>query len=449
MKKAAAFLLAVLMLTSSLAGCGNQEQTESTAEAEQPSSSGETVVLRMATGVPETVSTIDSFALAYTEEHPNITLEVTVLPGGVAGFNSAMASKLAANDAPDIFQYQWGSQITAYAKGGHLMDLTDSGIRETLREIKKPMNVYQGKDYAYPVYQSLWGLMYNSRLGEEVGVTEIPKTLDQFTELMDKMRENGIEYPFIVPGKDGSGATGFVFCYLHQIVSGQNPDFYYQCVTGEKSWDGEEWRNLFEVYDRLLNYTSPDVLGLDVDNALTRFAREEGAFMVSGPSTIKQLEEMNPELEGNLLYIPFPLYENEEDYATISDYDAALSIWSQTEHPEEALEMYKQFFTPENNVALAQTMNMVSSVAGTPDDYLDPSVVNQMPLLDAGKYVGFSEREWIPGIKEIMKTLVQEWIAGTDLDTTLANLEKEHQRLLDADPEFIEEFETLRENTIE
>ena len=43
-----------------------------------------------------------------------------------------------------------------------------------------------------------------------------------------------------------------------------------------------------------------------------------------------------------------------------------------------------------------------------------------------------------------MKTIVQEWIGGTDLDTTLANLEKEHQRLLDADKEFLTGFEELR-----
>lgn len=448
MKKALACLLSVALVVSIFAGCGEKNPSSDDTSGTNGGDGG-MVTLRMATGGPEMLPAINEIVAAYSEEHPNVTMETTVLPGGVSGFNSAMASKLAASDAPDLFQYQWGSQITAYAKGGHLMDLTDSGIRETLREIKKPTNVYEGKDYAYPLYQSLWGLIYNSKLGEEAGVTEIPKTLDQFTAAMDKMQEHGIEYPFIVPAKDGSGATGFVFCYLHQVVSAKNPDFYYQCVTGEKSWNGDEWRELFEVYDRLLDYSSPDLLGLDPDNAMARFAREEGVFYVQSPSVVKTLEEMNPELEGNLMYIPFPLYEKEEDYGTISDYDSALSIWSKTEHPEEALDMYKQFFTPDNNILVASTMNSVSSVQGTGDDYMDDSVVNQVPLLDEGKYVGFSEREWIPGIKEIMKTIVQEWISGVDLDTTLENLQKEHQRLLDADPEFIEEFETLRENTME
>lgn len=402
------------------------------------------VTLKFATGNAEVAPALNTIFAEYNKEHPNVSVEVTVLPGGVAGFNSAMASKLAAGDAPDIFMYQWGSQINAYAKGGNLMDVTDTGIKENLNEIKRPMNVYEGREYGYPIDQQFWGLMYNTELAANAGVTETPKTYDQFYGAMDKNKESGLEYPFIIPGKDGSGATGFVFCYLHQVVSGKNPDFYYQCCTGEKSWDGEEWRGLFEVYDKILDYANPDSLGLDPDNALTRFARGEGAFMVSAPASIKRLEEMNPDLVGKLKYIPFPLYETEEEYTTIADFDTVLSIWSGTKYPEEALDVYKYLFTPENNTLIAQSRNNIPVVKGADTSYVDPSLQDQLPLLEEGRYVGFSEREWIPGIKEIMKTIVQEWMGGTDLDTTLANLEKEHQRLLDADPEFLPQFEEFR-----
>ncbi len=434
-KRLMALALTGLMTVASLAGTGMAVRAEE-----------ENVTLQFATGAAEVVPALNTIFSNYTAEHPNVTVEVTVLPGGVADFFSAMASKFAADDAPDLFMYQWGSQINAYARSGNLLPVTDTGIRDMVQDIKKPVNVYDGEDYAYPVEFAMWGLIYNTELGEAAGVTETPKTFEQFLSALDKIRESGVEYPFIVPGKDGSGATGFVFCYLHQIVSGQNPDFYWQCCTGEKSWDGEEWRSLFETYDTLLDYVSPDCLGLDQDNAQTRFAREEGAFYVNSASVINKLQEMNPELEGKLKYIPFPLYENEEDYETIADFDSAISIWSGTEHPEIAKDVYKYLFQPENNSLLAEARNTVASVKGADTSYVDASIQDQLPLIEEGKYVGFSEREWVPGIKEIMKTIVQEWIGGTDLETTLANLEKEHQRLLDADPDFLTEFETQRKS---
>lgn len=452
-----ALVFAGILAATALGGCSGKTETaadggevtqnvENKEPAETVNEVGddEQITLKFATGASECVTALNTIFSNYNSEHPNVTVEVTVLPGGVAGFNSAMASKLAAGDAPDLFQYQWGSQINTYAKGGNLLDISDIGIRDTIQEIKKPMNVYNGKDYAYPVEFSLWGLMYNTEIAEKAGITETPETFDEFLADMDKMKANGLEYPFIVPAKDGSGATGFVFCYLHQIVSGENPDFYYQCCTGDKSWDGDEWRALFETYDKILAYANPDSLGLDVDNALTRFAREEGAFMVSGPSTIKKLEEMNPELEGKLKYIPFPLYDSEDEYKTIADFDSCISIWSGTKYKETAIDVYKYLFLPENNTLLAEARNAVPIVKGADTSFVDASLQDQIPLLDEGKYVGYSEREWIPGIKEIMKTIVQEWIGGTDLDTTLANLEKEHQRLLDADKEFLTGFEELR-----
>lgn len=346
-----ALLLVFSMMVGLVAGCDKAPPASTTVDPKKP------IVLRLATGNTDSIKVMNDIAATYAKDNPTVSLEITVIPGGVAGFNAAMASKFAANDAPDLFQYQWGTQITAYARAGQVMDLTKIGVKELLKDIKKPVNTFEGKDYAYPLVQGLWGLMYNSEIGKKAGVTDIPKTLAQFTAAMDKIKAGGQQYPFIVPAKDGSGATGFVFCYLHQVVSGQNPDFYYEILKGTKSWSGPEWKGLFDTYKTLLTYASPDSLGLDPDNALARFARGEGTFLVTGPSTVKRIEGMNPALVGKILYIPFPLYKTEAEYGTIADYDSAFSIWSKTKYPEHAIGMFKAFYTSANSVAFATVMN--------------------------------------------------------------------------------------------
>jgi hypothetical protein len=58
--------------------------------------------------------------------------------------------------------------------------------------------------------------------------------------------------------------------------------------------------------------------------------------------------------------------------------------------------------------------------------------------------VGFSERDWIPGIRDVLKKNTQDWMSGAvSLDAALNNLQAEHQRLLDATPGFIKEYEDL------
>ncbi len=399
------------------------------------------VVLSLATSDATGYKVLNDIAAQYQKDHPNVSLEITVLPGGVAGFNTAMASKFVANDAPDLFIYQWGSQITEYARGGHLMDLTDIGIKDSLKPINRAYNQYNRKIYAYPLIQQLWGVMYNSSIGEKAGITELPKTMAEFTADMDKIKAKGQKYPFIVPAKDGSGACGFIWCYEHQIISGKNPAWYYQVVTGKKSWNCPEWKRMLSIYSNLLkNYSSPDYLGLDVDGANQRFASGQGAFYVASPSVVSTILTLNPSLKGKILYIPFPVYTRASDYATVGDFDHAISIWSKTKHPKEALGLYKEFFKAANNIKYATAENSVSTVKNTPSTSLDPSLVNQAPLLEAGKYVGFAERQWVPGIKEIMKTNIQQWMAGQDVDATLNSIQKDDQRLLNANPQFVKDF---------
>jgi ABC-type glycerol-3-phosphate transport system substrate-binding protein len=156
-----ALFLAISMMIGLLAGCTTGKPASTTVDPTKP------VVLRLATGNTDAIKVMNDIATSYAKTNPTVSLEITVIPGGVAGFNAAMASKFAASDAPDLFQYQWGTQITAYARAGHLMDLTGTGIKAALKEIKKPVNVFEGKDYAYPLVQGLWGLMYNSEIGKK------------------------------------------------------------------------------------------------------------------------------------------------------------------------------------------------------------------------------------------------------------------------------------------
>ena len=119
-----ALVFAGILAATALGGCagkteapaGESEVAENaenkdTAETVNEVGDDEQITLKFATGASECVTALNTIFTNYNKEHPNVTVEVTVLPGGVAGFNSAMASKLAAGDAPDLFQYQWGSQI--------------------------------------------------------------------------------------------------------------------------------------------------------------------------------------------------------------------------------------------------------------------------------------------------------------------------------------------------
>lgn len=441
------------MLVTVLIGCGTQKEAVDSSPPEQSSTtqpeqtqagrdSGPTKVLKLFAIEPQVVKAVNILNETFESEMPGYTVEATAVPG-VAEYNTAMASKLAAGDVPDFMVYQWGTQIQLYAKGGHLMDLTDKGIEDKVIPISSNVNKYNNKVYAYPLDQAVFGFFYNYELAKEYGVDYTPKTLDELLSALKTMKENGLKSPITFPAKDGSGATSFIFCYLHQVIAQKNSNYYQDMLNGKTGWNGPEMNEVLDAYAKVLEYSNEDRLGLDPDGALQRFAKGETAFYVGGTWSTKNLREMNPELNFDL--IPPPLVESVDNYVAVSDFDKGISISATTKYPDAALSFYKMIFSEDGGAIMADQLSCVSPVIGAKADY-DASIYNVLPLLEEGKYVGFSERVWIPGIKEIMKKNIQEWMAGLDKATALDNLEAEHQRLLDAKPDFIDEFNEMHAN---
>jgi len=377
----------------------------------------------------------------YAAEHPGFHLEVTAVTG-VADYYAALSAKIQAGDIPDLMTYQWSTQIQAYAKAGYLMPLDDMGIEESIAEIKRPVNAYGGHTYAYPLVQSFWCLFWNENLAAKYGVTELPKCMDEWVAAMQTMRENGLEYPYLVAGKDGSGATAFIFAYLHETTSGINPDFYYETLTGEKSWQSEEIVEMMNQYARVLEYTPEDTLGMDIEEMKRRFAREEAVCLINGTGLLPSLREMNPDFD--FIMAAAPCVTDPANYMTIADFDTSFSISATTEHPDVARDFYKFVFSKHGGEVVARNFGGISTVKTAEVDY-DPAVLNQFEFLENGNFCGYSEREWIPGIKEIMKQNVQDWMSGAlTLEQALESWNNEHLRLLEADPGFKGEFEEYR-----
>jgi len=156
---------------------------------------GPVKTLRLMSMSTELVDVFSDVGKQLTAKMPGYAVEVSAVPG-VAEFNAAMAAKLAAGDPPDIFVYQWGTQIQLYAKGGNVLDLTSSNLIDRIRPIRKPYNVYQGKVYALPLVQSVWGVYYNKGVAQKYGYTsDFPKTWDKFLAMLDTLQKAGLKEP--------------------------------------------------------------------------------------------------------------------------------------------------------------------------------------------------------------------------------------------------------------
>src|SRR5215210_1118321 len=208
--------IAVLLATAAIAfaACsgGGTPAPSTTAPSAGGSSGPASVAPSTAGGKPVTIdwwhittgdpgkSDFQAIADAYTADHPNVTIKITVLE------NEAFKTKLsttAAGDYPDLFQ-SWGGGIMAdQADAGLLKDITTdiADWKDTINPGAMSIYAYNGKQYGVPWDMGMIGFWYNKALFEQAGITAPPANWDEYLAAIQKLKDAGIE-PLAIAGKD-------------------------------------------------------------------------------------------------------------------------------------------------------------------------------------------------------------------------------------------------------
>ncbi|MBN1439356.1 MAG: extracellular solute-binding protein [Anaerolineales bacterium] len=133
----------------------------------------------------------------YTAAHPNVTIEITTPEGG-GSHKTAVDNAMRAGDPPDIFLSWGGSELTAYAKAGFLLDITgyldaDGGAwRETFGPGALGVFSFAGRNYGAPWEMGMAGIWYNKTLFARAGITAPPATWAEFLHAVDALAAAGI-----------------------------------------------------------------------------------------------------------------------------------------------------------------------------------------------------------------------------------------------------------------
>jgi raffinose/stachyose/melibiose transport system substrate-binding protein len=159
-----------------------------------------------------------AMADAYTAEHPNVTVNITVMNN--EAFKPAIQTNIQAGDVPDLFQ-SWG--------GGVLLDQVEAGALQDSTEALAPYvdqfnpgatalyNV-DGKQYGLPYNVGIVGFWYNVDLFEQAGIEAPPATWAELLEDIQTLKDAGIT-PIAV-GAGDKWPAHFWYSYLMVRLGG-------------------------------------------------------------------------------------------------------------------------------------------------------------------------------------------------------------------------------------
>ncbi len=160
----------------------------------------------------------------YTALHPNVTFKIEQIETNDLQ-RTRVPAALQSGDAPDIFQAWGGGEMVQQVDAGYLMSLSDKipDAVASLGGAVAPWTV-DGVTYGMPYTFGVEGIWYRKSLFEQAGITSEPKTMDELSADVQKLKDAGI-IPIAVGAGDKWPAAHWWYNFaLRSCAPGVIPD---------------------------------------------------------------------------------------------------------------------------------------------------------------------------------------------------------------------------------
>ena len=299
MRKFMSILLAVLMLTSTIAVLG--EELVLTSEP--------MTITLWDIGTDEPQRSIQEGAVArFMAAYPNITVNQVHIQND--NYKQQLIVAMSSKQAPDMYIHWGGGPMAEYYKSGFVNDITDLFAKydhPDFIDAAVAQSTYDGKVLAIP-YGGLSGcdIFYNKTIFAEVGV-EVPTTIDELEAVCDKLIEAGY-VPFSLA--NGSKWTGSMY-YMYLVSRHSGNAEFDAAYTQEGSftsdafiWAGEKIQEWVKK-----GYFNEGFNSMITDNGEDRalLYNNTCAMMLHGSWQIRSIKQDSQEwYEANLGTLRFP-----------------------------------------------------------------------------------------------------------------------------------------------
>lgn len=358
MKRTLALLLALIMVLS-LAACGSSEapaaaSASTAAPAAAPAAdggdqpvSGKITYLTNRTDL-DTDGTYEALIAKFNEKYPDVKVEVQ----SITDYAGELATRMQTTEYGDVLMIPDAVPSSAFSKYfepfGTVEELSDKYQEGYLYS-----KWYDGQVYGLAYMCTVQGIVYNKAVFEKAGITELPKTPDEFLDCLQKIKDNTDAIPYYTNANSG-------------WTLDQWEDHTFGTITGNANYKNNELPNdkaAFEegsshyVVAKLLNdivskgLCEADPTTCDWEASKLMMNNGEIGCMVLGSWAISQMKDAG-EHGDDVGYMPFPYSVDGKQYAT-SGTDYCYAINKNTKNMA-AAKAFVKFMVEESGLALAQ-----------------------------------------------------------------------------------------------
>ncbi|MDE6952081.1 MAG: extracellular solute-binding protein [Lachnospiraceae bacterium] len=404
-RAAAVFGLAFCM--AGLTGCG---QTASDGKIE----------VELVSYKPEAVSAMEKIEARFNETHDDIHLTIE-------SPNEAMTilkTRFIRENYPDIVGIGGDINYSNFLDAELFMDISDldvtAQVKPAYAEMEKELEfIPQDGIYALPYVANAAGVLYNKDMFEEHG-WEIPETWSEFTALCEQIESEGIQ-PLYLGYKD----TWTCLAPWNALAVGLTPSDTCAQVNQGNTTFTENYREVAEKTEALLEYAEPNPYAYGYNDACTAFARGESAMYTIGNYAIPQIKSVNPDM--NIDSFTFPANESEADNVLNSGVDLHFCVMKETKNKEAVYEVLRFLYEDETINIYLEDQGGIACKEG--DFELPAELEGMRAYIEAGRMTDYQDHHYPSEMS--VDAMIQTFLldeSDSAVDTFLARFDSDWTR---------------------
>lgn len=287
----------------------------------------------------------------FQKMYPNINIEYE----GITDYANDVTTRLSTGDWGDICMIP--TTVSKDDLGDYFLPMGDT---DTLSQTYTMLDnfSYDGKSYGLPSMANIQGVVYNKAVFEEAGITELPKTPDEFLTALQQIKDKTDAIPLYT-----NFAAGWTMSAWDAYIDG--------CATGDTNFANEgltkgenpfsdrgDGTGPYAVYDTLYEavsrgLTEDDPTTTDWEGSKGMMNKGEIAVMVLGSWALPQIQQAGENAD-DIGYMPFPISVDGIQYATEGpDYFYGINVNSSADEQIAAM-CYIKFLVEQSGFATSE-----------------------------------------------------------------------------------------------
>lgn len=270
----------------------------------------------------ETNGKWDEYIAKFNEKYPDIKVEVQT----ITDYADQMKTRMNSKEYGDVLMIPGDISPKDYENFFEPL-----GDTEELSEKYLGLNdrSYEGVQYGIPSQMNATGLVVNKKVFEDAGITEFPKTTEDFIAALKKIKENDSS---IVPlyTNYAAGWTLSNWDFTRPGVSG-DPDFTNEMTSDTSPFD--EGDTMYTIYNTLYTVAKEGLIESDPttsdwEQSKVDLANGKVAVMVLGSWAVPQIQKINEDNADNIMFEAFPVTASDgKQYMPIGgDYNYGINV---------------------------------------------------------------------------------------------------------------------------